>query len=74
MDPRIDVRGRIAELFAAAPRSTATGSTNEPDPAASAATGPTPGRLRAALGGALIAAGRALAGDQGTRAQTVARR
>lgn len=59
MDPRLDVRGRIAELLASAP------------PTSDAPRG---GRFRTVVGGALISAGRTLAGDPGTREQGVARR
>jgi hypothetical protein len=65
MDPRLDVRGRIAELIASAQPAQPPTTATEP---------PRPSRVRTALGGALISAGRALAGDQGSRAQSAARR
>lgn len=73
MDPRLDVSGRIAELLASTPRShTVVGADQPPMPAISAT--PRPGRVRTAVGGVLISAGRALTGDQGAHSQTVARR
>jgi hypothetical protein len=72
MDPRLDVQGRIAELLASAPPETARSADGRPGQSVPAAHHP--GRVRAAVAGALIQAGRALAGDQRTRAQTVARR
>lgn len=73
MDPRLDVRGRIAELLASAPRSYTAVGADRPALSATSAT-PRPGRVRTAVGGALINAGRALTGDQGARTRTVARR
>jgi hypothetical protein len=73
MDPRLDVQGRIRELLASAPRP-ATAHAGEGRTNASVPSAHGPGRVRSAVGGALIQAGRALAGEGGTPAQTAARR
>jgi hypothetical protein len=67
MDPRIDVRGRIAELLTTA-RRPPVGSHNEPAlTAAAPAPEHHPGRVRVAIGDALIGAGHAFRGEARTR-------
>jgi hypothetical protein len=66
MDPRIDVRGRIAELLSTASRPP-VGSDDEPAMTAAAAPEHHPGRIRVAIGDALIGAGHAFRGEARTR-------
>jgi hypothetical protein len=64
MDPRIDVRGRIAELLTTAQRPPVT---QETGPTLAAAEDHRPGRVRVAIGDALIGAGHAFRGEARSR-------
>lgn len=64
MDPRIDVRGRIAELLTTAQRPPRT---QEAGTALVAAQEHRPGRVRVAIGDALIGAGHAFRGEARSR-------
>ena len=64
MDPRIDVRGRIADLLTTAQRPPRT---QEAGTALVAAQEHRPGRVRVAIGDALIGAGHAFRGEARSR-------
>jgi hypothetical protein len=64
MDPRIDVRGRIAELLTTAARPPVT---QETGTNLASAQDHGPGRVRAAIGDALIGAGHAFRGEARSR-------